>query len=214
MSQNILHCQHLISTYRQAQWKWSPYNENDAGSVLLMDRQMYSLHFSKEPMFTLCFLTFTLLSFLQHLIGISVAARCPTTEEMFGSPSSGRKTSTVSWGCTVNGPVAWRNAQVRFYTFRIIWVWVRKTKHFLFRRWLGVRWLLGAPSWSRVFTPVTEIILLIWKEVFQLHRCSTEGFKLCPLTNLVVGLSSSLQHIIASPSMPFSCFVWCKTRTR
>lgn len=54
---------------------------------------------------------------------------------------------------------------------------------------------ITAPSWSKAFTTVTEIILLIGKEVFQLYRCSIEGFKLCPLTNLVVGLISSLQHI-------------------
>lgn len=41
---------------------------------------------------------------LQRSIGISAAARCPTTGGMSGLPSSGRRTSTASWGCTGSEP--------------------------------------------------------------------------------------------------------------
>lgn len=54
--------------------------------------------------------------FSQRSTGISEAARCPTTGGTFGLLNSGRRTSTVSWGCTGNGPAAWRNAQVRHVT--------------------------------------------------------------------------------------------------
>lgn len=73
---------------------------------------VFATNEKSKPLFSQCFQLW-LFFFQQRLTDISEAARCPTTGGMFGSLNSGRKTSTVSWGCMVNDPVAWRNAQVR-----------------------------------------------------------------------------------------------------